>query len=57
MGEEEPETEDGLGKDIEDSVCDNLGIDIDIARSISNTPDARKCQRVASTEEARAYIG
>ncbi len=44
MGEEEPEPEDGFGKDIKDSVCDDLGVDVDVAGSISNAPDAMKRQ-------------
>ncbi len=44
MGEEEPEPEDRLGKDIEDSVCDDLRVDVDVAGSISNAPDAIKRQ-------------
>jgi len=40
MGEEEPEAKDWLGKNIEDSVSNNLGVDIDVAGSISDTPDA-----------------
>ncbi len=39
MSEEKPEAKDGLGKNIEDSVCDNLGIDISNAGSIGNAPD------------------
>lgn len=41
VSQEEPKTEDWLGKDIEDSVGDNLGIDGCAARPISNTPDAK----------------
>lgn len=44
MGKEEPESEDGFGKDIEDSVSDDLGVNVDVAGSISNTPDAMTCQ-------------
>lgn len=39
VGEEEPEAKDRLGKDVENSVCDDLAIHGDVARSISNTPD------------------
>jgi len=39
MSEEEPEAEDRLGKYIKDGVGDDLSVDVDIARSISNTPD------------------
>lgn len=44
MGEEEPESENGLGKDIEDGVCNDLGVNVDVARSIGDTPDAMTCQ-------------
>lgn len=44
MGEEEPESENGLGKDVEDSVGDDLRVNVDVARSISDTPDAARCQ-------------
>ena len=40
MGEEKPEAEDRLGKNVEYSVGDNLGIDVDVSGAISNTPDA-----------------
>lgn len=40
MGEQEPEAEDWLGKDIEDSVANNLGIETDKLATVSNTPDA-----------------
>lgn len=39
MGEDEPETKDGLGQDIEDSVGDDLGIDAPLTGTITNTPD------------------
>lgn len=35
----EPGTEDSLGKDIEDSVGDDLAIDTDLAGTVGNTPD------------------
>ena len=40
MGEEEPEAKDGLGKDVKDSIADDLGVNINVAGAISNTPDA-----------------
>lgn len=52
MGKEEPGSEDGLGKDVEDSVCDNLGVNVDVARSISDTPDAMTCQWFTGSKEA-----
>ena len=51
MGKEEPGSEDGLGKDVEDGVCDNLGVNIDVARSISDTPDAMTCQWFTGSKE------
>ena len=41
MGEEEPEAEDGLSENVKDSVGNDLSIDIDIAGSISDTPDTK----------------
>ena len=43
VGEEQPEAEDGLGKNVKDGVGNNLSIDARNARSISNTPDADQC--------------
>ena len=40
MGEEQPEAKDGLGKNVEDGIGNDLSIDARDARSISNTPDA-----------------
>lgn len=45
MGEEKPKTEDGLGEDVEDSVGDDFAVDVDVAGSISDTPDAATDQR------------
>ena len=39
MGEQEPEAKDRLGKDIEHSVAYDLGIDVPLSCSVSNTPD------------------
>jgi hypothetical protein len=39
VGEQEPETEDWLGEDIKDSVAEDLSIDVDVAGSVSNTPN------------------
>ena len=41
MGDDEPGAEDGLGKDIQDGVGDDLAIDGEVASSISNTPDTK----------------
>ena len=40
VSEEKPKTEDWLGKDIENGVGDDLTVHIDVARTVSNTPDA-----------------
>jgi hypothetical protein len=39
MSEEKPESEDGLGEDIKHSIGNDLCIDVDVARSVSNAPD------------------
>lgn len=44
MSEEKPETEDGLGKDVEDSVGDDFTVDVDVAGSVGDTPDAETDQ-------------
>jgi hypothetical protein len=36
---QEPGTEDTLGKDIQDGVGDNLSVDADFASTVGNTPD------------------
>lgn len=43
VSKKEPEAEDGLSEDIEDGVCDDLSVNINIAGSISNTPDTTAC--------------
>ena len=40
VGEEQPGSEDGLGEDVEDSVSNDLLVDIHLAGAISDTPDA-----------------
>jgi hypothetical protein len=37
---DDPETENGLGEDIEDGVDDDLGADLDLPGATSSTPDA-----------------
>jgi hypothetical protein len=37
---DDPETEDGLGEDIEDGVDDDLGADLDLPGATSSTPNA-----------------
>jgi len=44
VGEEQPEAEDWLGKNIENSIGDNFGIEAKDTGTISDTPDARSCQ-------------
>ena len=41
MREEEPGTEDWLGKDVEDSIGDDFLVDIHVAGAVGDTPDAR----------------
>ena len=41
VSEQEPCTEDWLGKDIENGVGDNLLIDVQVAAAVSDSPDAR----------------
>ncbi len=40
VGEKEPESEDWLCEDIKNSIGDDLSVDVDVAGSISDTPDA-----------------
>lgn len=40
VGEQEPCTEDGLGQDVEDGVGDDLLVNVKVAGSVSNAPDA-----------------
>ena len=42
VSEQEPGTEDRLGKDVEDGIGDDLLIDIHVAGAVSDTPDAAK---------------
>jgi len=39
MGEEEPEAEDWLGKDVENGIADDLGINTDDVAALGETPD------------------
>ena len=40
MGEEEPEAEDGLGENVKNGIGNDLGVDINLARAVGDTPDA-----------------
>ncbi|KXT18924.1 hypothetical protein AC579_3587 [Pseudocercospora musae] len=42
VGEEQPGTEDWLGQDVEDSVGNDLLVNVHVAAAISNAPDARE---------------
>ena len=42
VGNKEPGTEDSLGKDIEDSVGNDLSINASLAGTVGNTPDTAK---------------
>ena len=44
VGEEQPGTEDWLGQDVEDSVGDDLLINVHVAATISDTPDTNNYQ-------------
>ena len=57
MSEEEPEAKDWLGENIKDGIGNDLSVHVDIARSISNTPDAMTCERSARSEHERTYTG
>jgi len=46
MGEQKPESKDRLSEDIQNSVCNNLGIDVDVSGTISKTPDADTFSKV-----------
>lgn len=42
VGEEQPSTENWLGEDIQNSVGDDLLVNVHVAATVGNTPDARK---------------
>ena len=48
VGEEKPETEDRLGQDVKNGVGNDLSIHIDVARTISDTPDTDHGQYINS---------
>lgn len=41
VGEKQPSTEDWLGKDVENSVGDDLLVNVHVAAAVGDTPDAR----------------
>lgn len=58
MGKEKPETKDRFGENVQNGISDDLGIETDIARAISNTPDAIMNQRpFIKTNERGTYMG
>lgn len=59
VGEEQPETEDGFGEDVEHGVGDDFGVDINVTGSISDTPDAmpRQCSTQNESQCRESYIG
>lgn len=44
VGDEEPGTEDSLGKHIEDSIGDDLAVHAESARAVGQTPNTGICQ-------------
>ena len=62
VSEQEPETEDGLGQDVKNSISDDLGIDTPLAGSISNSPDnwvqgpENKCEETNGCEEPGSLV-
>lgn len=42
VGEQQPGTEDWLGQNVQDGVGDNLLIDVHLAATVGNTPDAEQ---------------
>lgn len=43
VGEKKPCAEDWLGEDVQDSVGDDLLVDVEVAAAVSDTPDAKSC--------------
>lgn len=41
MSEQKPEAEDGLGENIENGVGNDLGVHIDLAGAVGDTPDTK----------------
>lgn len=44
MGEEKPETKDSFREDVKDCISDDLGINVNVTRTIGNAPDTRMNQ-------------
>lgn len=60
VGEKEPQTEDGLGKHVENGIRDDLGVDRSPTGTVGNTPDAMVKlveHRKGREEQARTYTG
>lgn len=43
VGDDQPSSEDGLSKNIEDGIGDNLAVNTDAAGTISEAPDTAYC--------------
>ena len=57
MCEEKPEAEDWLSQDVKNGVGDNLGVDIDVAGSVGNTPDTGTVSIICITTDSRLTQG
>jgi len=57
MGEQQPESEDWLGENIQNSVGDNLGIDADVSGTISKTPNAVTISKALQYPGRPTYMG
>lgn len=58
MNDKKPGTEDTLGKNIEHSVCEDLTINANLARSISKTPDTvTRLVPIWSGADQKTYMG
>lgn len=45
MGDEKPDAKDGLGKNVQNCICDDLPIDGKVTSTISKAPDTTTSQR------------
>lgn len=58
VGDDQPSTEDGLSKNIEDGVSNNLAINTNAAGTISEAPDAGNSQWLLVTKhKVFTYMG